>query len=156
MSYNVLDIIDRSIDICNKILNNYRKINDKQVTNNSLKIVTKVFISRETERIKFYEDLKNRIEKENISDIDFFIYDKISSLMAEFNSNLIAKEHKNVKDFMTCVISMNKDCRALFIDIRGRMIQKKEDGESFEYKILTDIIRMEEKYILELEMLSSE
>ncbi|WP_243153327.1 hypothetical protein [Clostridium sporogenes] len=46
---------------------------------------------------------------------------------------------------------MNKDIRALFIDIRGRMRQKNGDGDSYEYEILADIIKMEEKYIKDLE-----
>ncbi|EJO5348452.1 hypothetical protein NRP93_002579 [Clostridium botulinum] len=153
MGYNIIDLIDRAIDTGNKIIDIYIDINKQYNDMNSLKIFSNIFMKYEKEKIDYYNYLKIRLNKQKIKEIDFYIYDKISSLIAQFNNKISTScyKDKTIKEFMKCVLNMNKDIRALFIDIRGRMIQKNGDGDSYEYKILTEIIEMEEKYIKDLE-----
>lgn len=153
MSYNIIDLIDRAIEIGNKVIEIYDNINKEYDDINSLKVVSKIFMKYEKEKIDYYKLLKLKVEKEQISDIDIYVYDKISSLILQFSGKMSTNCYKNksTKEFIQCVLNMNKDVRALFIDIRGRMIQKQGDGDSYEYKILTDIINIEEKYIQDLQ-----
>ncbi|MGO5066946.1 MULTISPECIES: hypothetical protein [unclassified Clostridium] len=153
MPYDIMDLINRVIDIESKVIEIYINVNKKYDSSSSFKIFSKIFMKYEKEKIDYFNSLKMKLNKERIKEIDIYIYDKISSLIAEFNGKISTNcyKDKNVKEFIECVLNMNKDIRALFIDIRGRMIQKNGDGDSYEYEILTDIIRMEEKYIEDLE-----
>lgn len=153
MAYNIIDLIDRAIDTGNKVIEIYIDMNKEYDEINSFKIFSKIFMKYEKEKIDYYHSLKIKLNKEKIKEIDLYIYDKISSLIAQFNNKISTNcyKDKTIKEFIECVLNMNKDIRALFIDIRGRMIQKNGDGDSYEYEILTDIIKMEEKYIMDLE-----
>ncbi|WP_251862525.1 hypothetical protein [Clostridium sp. Marseille-Q2269] len=153
MGYNIIDLIDRSIDTGNNIIKIYIDMNKQYDDTNPFSIFSKIFMKYEKEKISYYNFLKTTLKKEKMKDIDIYTYDKISSLIAQFNNKILIKCHKDktIKEFIEYILDINKDIRALFIDIRGRMIQKNGDGDSYEYEVLTNIIKMEEKYIRDLE-----
>ncbi|MCD3283346.1 hypothetical protein G8V05_14280, partial [Clostridium botulinum C/D] len=102
-------------------------------------------------KIRYYNSLKETLKNKHLKDIDFSIYDKISSLIYEFNNNLSSNWNSNTKTFMQWVLNTNKDGRALLIDVRGRLMERSPKEFELEYNILTNLIDMEEKYILDLE-----
>ncbi|MFD3158160.1 hypothetical protein ACFIJ5_15110 [Haloimpatiens sp. FM7330] len=151
MAYNIVDIIDRVMCICEKRLKVYLDIKRNQIENTTMKLVTNVFINQEKNKIKYYEKFKSEIVIRELREIDFHIYDKISSLMTQFNYRINCTDISSVDKIVHCSLEMDKDILALFIDIRGRLVVKKEDSESLEYEILTNIIEKQEKYIKDLE-----
>lgn len=151
MAYNCIDLIDGAINIGNKVLEKYKYISNNQKDMNSIKIFTNVFIKQQQEKIKYYNLLKEKLMNEEIVNIDFVIYDKISSLMIEFNNTIIIQKFYNKEEFIERVLTINKEIRALFIDVRSRLMKSEEDFNSCKYNVLTNIINMEEKYIDDLE-----
>ncbi|WP_010292546.1 hypothetical protein [Clostridium senegalense] len=154
MGYNSIDLVDRAIDTSNKILNFYENI--KKNNNNiiSFNVFVNILEKHEKEKINYYKVLKESITYEDTKEINFFIYDKISSLITQFNNKI--SNHKcgiNTKELTECAIEINKDVRALFIDVRGRITKDEDDWETSEYKVLSSIINIQEEYIKKLEQL---
>jgi len=85
MGYNVIDLIDKAIDIevRRKII--FENIGQKKSDIPSIKIISKVMIKNVDKTIQYYETLKKEIGNDDLDEIDFVIYDKISFLINEFN-----------------------------------------------------------------------
>ncbi|MGG7163873.1 hypothetical protein ACQPVY_09050 [Clostridium ihumii] len=49
------------------------------------------------------------------------------------------------------IIDINKDLRALYIDVRGRIVKNEQGWKSTEFEVLTEMITLQESYIKELE-----
>ncbi|MCD3363929.1 hypothetical protein G8T83_13980, partial [Clostridium botulinum D/C] len=114
-------------------------------------LLVSIFVKYRWGKIRYYNSLKETLKNKPIKDIDFSIYDKISSLIYEFNNNLSSNWNSNTKIFMEWVLNTNKNSRALLIDVRSRLIERSPKEFELEYDILTNLIDMEEKYILDLE-----
>lgn len=151
MAYNCIDLIDGAINIGNKVLEKYKYISNNQEDMNSIKILTNIFIKQQQEKINYYNSLKEKLKSEEIGNIDFVIYDKISSLIIEFNNTIVIKKFYNKEEFIERVLTINKEIRALFIDVRSRLMKREEDFSSCKYNVASNIINMEEKYIDDLE-----
>lgn len=153
MGYNAIDLVDKAIDTSNRILNFYEEIGNYNNIG-SFKIFLNVFKKQQNQKKVYYESLKKQIEYKEINEIDFFSYDKISSLITQFNSKISFHNcGNNTKQLIECVLDISKDVRALFIDVRGRIIKNKDGWDSAEYEVLTSIIEMEERYANEIEKL---
>ena len=151
MAYNIIDLIDRSINTSEKILLLYENAIKHENQFDSFCVLVSIFVKYRYKKITYYNSLKETLKSNQLRDIDFSTYDKISSLIYEFNNNLSSNWNSNIKTFIQWIINTNKDGRALLIDIRGRLIERFPKKFELEYDILTNLIHMEEKYILDLE-----
>jgi hypothetical protein len=151
MAYNVLDLLDKAINIAEK----RKKIYNEELTNiskdSSLYILMNVLIKNVDRTIEYLEKLK--LETDNLTgeEIDFDIYDKISFLINEFNQKLFIPENLNIKTLLESSLDIEKNVLALYIDIQGRLVKKKEDTETNVYKLLSRVILQKEKKIKDLQ-----
>ncbi|AWZ48903.1 hypothetical protein C3495_08800 [Clostridiaceae bacterium 14S0207] len=151
MAYNVIDLLERKIDISNKILDLYKDTQNEYRSNKPLCLIINVFINYRNSKIEHCKLLKEDLKHKDLKDIDIFIYDKISSLISQFHSNMTGFScNGEVKDFLERCIILNEEEKALIINIRGRLIQQYEDTNTIEYRVLTNIMVKEEKFIDEL------
>lgn len=155
MAYNIVDLIERIIDTSNKILMLYQDNSKNKIDENFSNIIIKVFIKHQNEKISYYKSLQEKLKKEKINEIHCFTYDKIASLIGQFNNKVQFSPYKNMKELMENILNIDKDVRALYIDIRGRLMENKQYCNT-EYNVLTDIIHLEEKYLADLERLYKE
>ncbi|NEU03437.1 hypothetical protein [Clostridium senegalense] len=153
MGYNSIDLVDKAIDTSNKILNFYENIkNNNNIS--SFNVFVNILKKHEKEKINYYKGLKESMDYESTKEINFFLYDKISSLITQFNNKISSHSCGiNTKELIECAIEINKDVRALFIDVRGRITKDEDDWETSEYKVLSIIINIQEEYIKKLEQL---
>lgn len=140
MGYNVMDIIDKAINIEYK-----RKITIKSiVTENEvlpiIKLFSKVFCNQVNEIIKYYEKLKEEITNIELEEIDFRTYDKMSFLINEFNNSIYIPQVINGGDYLKYSLDSAKNKYSLFLDIQGRLVNNTKDTSTKTYEILSKII----------------
>ena len=122
MAYNIIDLIDKAIDITIKRKAIYEKIGNEPFGIPSISILSKVLAKDLDKTLQYYEALKNEIANESFEEIDFAIYDKISFLINEFTKKLSVPDIKNTKEFLEFYLNLEKDLYSLLIDIQGRFV----------------------------------
>lgn len=150
MGYTVVDLINKAIDngIRKKII--FKSI-EKESPVLSIKMVSRV-LAKEIDRTnQYYDMLKRDTDTKNIEEIDLKIYDKISSLISEFNEKVHIRKINNVREYLNFSLGLEKDTYALIIDIRGRFVRNKNDVHTKTYKILSDIINYKAGHIATLQ-----
>ena len=126
----------------------YENIRQRKCDSPSIEIMSKVLEKEIDRTIKYYEELKNEVELE---EIDFYIYDKISFLINEFNKKIYTTEINNINDYLKFSLGLEKDEKSLLIDIQGRFVNNTCDIDTKTYKILSDMISNKENLITMLE-----
>jgi len=140
VGYNVVDIINKAIDIENRrryIINNAIKENQVSPV---ISLISKVLCDQIDEIIKYYEELKKEMKNMEIEDIDVRTYDKMSFLINEFNERMYVLKVANVREFLKSTLEITKNKYSLFIDIQGRLVNNTSNTGSKTYEILSKII----------------
>lgn len=151
MGYTVIDVIDKAMDIAQKRKLIYENISKQKSNIPSIKLMSKVLIKNINRTIKYYEELKKELSYEEIEEIGFDVYDKISFLMNEFINKMHVSEINNVKELLVFSLNSEKDLYSLFVDIQGRLINNKNDVNTKAYKILSETINNKANHIKSLE-----
>lgn len=151
MAYTVVDIIDKSIEISNRRIKAYKKIEKEYEDVPYVNIVSKVVIKEAHKTIKYYEDYKNIAGNDDFEEIDFNTYDKISFLINQFNQRNYSLEFTNAKDYFKNLLEFQRDVRTLYVDIQGRLVKSADDVHKRTYEILSDIINYKTEQIRKLE-----
>lgn len=146
MSYNILDVLDKLIFIQKEIRETYKEIKTK-TKDNKINILSSVLIKEEERHIEYYKKLKEKFTNELDENIDFDIYDKISFLINQFKERLYYKSPNNVRELLEFALECEEQNKALLIDIQGRLVKNKEDSQTIAYKVLSIIIKEEEKHV---------
>lgn len=149
MGYNVADIIGKVINIALRKRKIYETIGQEKCDSPSIKLFSNILIKQVDRSIELCEAMLKEIN--NAEEIDFSIYDKISSLMSDFNNRIDLAEINNVKEYLTYALVLEKSAYSLLLDIQGRSVKTTSDLHSKTYKILSDIIDNKAKYIAMLE-----
>ncbi|MFL0268049.1 hypothetical protein [Candidatus Clostridium radicumherbarum] len=148
MGYNVVDVLNKAINITIRKRSIYESLGQRKCDILAVKIMSKALVKEMDRTIQYYEKLKNEVEPE---EIDFYIYDKISFLIDEFNKKINVTEINNIKDYLKFSLDVEKGGKSVLIDVQGRFVKNKSDINTKTYKILSDIIYNKEKLITTLE-----
>lgn len=151
MAYNVIDLINKSIDMEERRKKLYENIGKQQKEHSSIKIMSKVLIKNIDNTIKHYKDLNRELKNIELEEIDFWTYDKISFLINQYNKKQYAVSFDNVGDYIKFSLNLEKDMYSLLIDIKGRFVKDTKDTYTKTYEILSDIISNRVKHIETLE-----
>lgn len=87
MAYTIIDIINNLIDIEKKGFSIFREISNN-CEDLRISIVSKTIANQERKYTQYYENLKKDIDVLDKEDIDFSIYDRISSRMQQFKISI--------------------------------------------------------------------
>lgn len=151
MAYNVIDLINKSIDMEERRKKLYENIGKQQKEHSSIKIMSKVLIKNIDNTIKHYKDLNRELKNIELEEIDFWTYDKISFLINQYNKKQYEVSFDNVGDYIKFSLNIEKDMYSLLIDIKGRFVKDTKDTYTKTYEILSDIISNRVKHIETLE-----
>jgi len=151
MAYNVIDLINKSIDMEERRKKLYENIGKQQKEHSSIKIMSKVLIKNIDKTIKHYKDLNKELKNIELEEIDFWTYDKISFLINQYNKKEYEVSFDNVGDYIKFSLNLEKDMYSLLIDIQGRFVKDIKDTYTKTYEILSDIISSRAKHIETLE-----
>jgi hypothetical protein len=141
MGYNVIDILNKGIDVNLKRKAMIESIRQKKCDIPSMKVMSNVLIKQVDKTIQYYEQLKKEVKPEECDEIDFVIYDKISFLINEFNKRLYVPEVYNTRDFLSFSLHVEQDLYSLLIDIQGRLVKSTNALQTDTYKILSKAIK---------------
>lgn len=143
MGYNVIDVIDKAINIANERKTKHKNIGKQKGDVQSIKIMSTVFVKQADKTIEYYETLKKELKSLKFEDIDFDVYDRMSFLVNEFNKKEYLEEIngiKDVKDYLKFSLNLEKDIYSLFVDIKGRFVKNTSDVNTKTYEILSKIV----------------
>lgn len=148
MSYNIVDLLKKLETLEENALQMYRDMASmKESQDVRLRTAAKILASEEERHVSLYRKLIEQAEQQPETEIDFFIYDKASSLVEGFRKRIVKPRIETVKELIRFAVEFEKENAALLIDIRGRMVKKEEDTINFNYLTLTELILEEQKHI---------
>lgn len=150
MGYNIIDILDKAKNISVRKKSIYESIGKENSDIHSIKIVTKVLQKQASKAIEYYEALKN-LAGEEVEEIDFVIYDKISFLLNGFSEQLHSEKVSNVHEYLEFSLGLERDSYSLLIDIQGRFVKESDDIHTKTYEILSKMIKNKQREIQVLE-----
>lgn len=151
MGYNILDIIDKAMNIAIKRKNIYEKLGEEKTNIPSIKVISKVLAKELNNTIEYYVKLKRVIGSIELEEIDFNIYDKMSFLISAFNNKISVPEITNIREYLNFILGLEKDLYSLLIDLQGRFVNNTSDVQTNTYKILSSMIAAKRKQIETLE-----
>ena len=141
MAYNIVDLINKSIKLATRRKKIYEDIGKEKCDIPSIEIMSKVLAKEIDKTITYYEVLKSEIPIVEFDEIDFYIYDKMSFLIDEFNKKLYVAEIHNVKEYLRFSLDLEKDVQTLLIDLQGRFVKNSSDLKTKTYEILSNMIK---------------
>lgn len=147
MGYNIIDIIEKGINIANRRKTILQKIVKEKNDIPSLDVVSRALIKGIDKSIQHYETLKKEAGDTVFEEIDFVTYDKISFLITEFTNKICVPEINNVRDYLRFSLELERDVYSLLVDIQGRFVKNTSDVHTKTYKILSEVINNKRKRI---------
>ncbi|MBU3100095.1 MULTISPECIES: hypothetical protein [Clostridium] len=151
MGYNVIDLINKSINIAIRKKDIYESIGQIKCDIPFIETMSKVLAKEISNSINYYEELKSAVSESNTEEIDFYIYDKMSFLIDEFNKKICATDINNIKEYLKFSLNLERDAKSLLMDIQGRFLRDASDINTKTYKTLSDMIINKEKLVTSLE-----
>lgn len=151
MGYNIIDLINKAINIAIRKKTIYKSVGQLNHDIPSIEIMSKVLAKEIDKTIKYYEELKSELSGVKFEEIDFYIYDRQSFLIDEFNKKIYTTEINNIKEYLKFSLDLEKDGKSLLIDVQGRFVQNTSDTKTRTYKILSDMIINKDNLISALE-----
>ncbi|MGN0144696.1 MAG: hypothetical protein ACI398_06915, partial [Clostridium sp.] len=106
----------------------------------NVNILGKIFEKQSYNMISYYENIKSGISPEELEEIDFRTYDKISFLINEFCNKMVMIKCKTPKEYLHQALNIATDELALFIDVQGRLVNNSSNAVTKTYEILSNII----------------
>jgi len=151
LGYNIIDLINKAINIAIRKKTIYKSVGQLNHDIPSIEIMSKVLAKEIDKTIKYYEELKSELSGVKFEEIDFYIYDRQSFLIDEFNKKIYTTEINNIKEYLKFSLDLEKDGKSLLIDVQGRFVQNTSDTKTRTYKILSDMIINKDNLISALE-----
>lgn len=146
MGYDIRDIIEKAINVASKRKSLYTSLMDINPDIRVRFVINTLLIQVDKDLNSFYV-LKQSITDEMAEEIDFDIYDKISSLVYQFNRTLIKPNIRSSEELLEFALDVEEKLYALFVDIQGRLVKDDVVVESQAYIMLNKIIEVREKNI---------
>lgn len=147
MGYNVIDLIDRCIQIENIKLKYLEKLIEKKKNEPTVQIMCKIFLKDSINSRSFYNDIKENLDISKVDEIHIMTYDKISFLFNEFIKKIYVPDLNSPRKYLLFALDLAKDKHSLFLDIQGRLYNDSKDDSTVTYKILTKIIQKSEDQV---------
>lgn len=148
--YNTTDLINKAISQA-KTRKRFVEGLAKSEEDLGKKILLRTLTNWVSRDISYYERILETITAEVEESIDFFIYDKIASLIYQYGEKMkIVPTFKNKIQILDFAIEMDQGLKALYVDIQGRLIQSEADNQSMTYKVLSQMIEYKIRNIEEM------
>lgn len=146
MGYDIRDVIDKALNVASKRKELYTSLMDIN-PDIRVRFVINTLLIQVDKDINSFHGIRHSITDEFAEEIDFDIYDKISSLVYQFNRTLIKPNIRNSDELLEFALDVEEKLYALFVDIQGRLVKDGSLVESQAYLMLTEIIKVKEKNI---------
>lgn len=150
MGYNIVDILDKLIIIEKKGYIIYHAISQMENVEEKIKVVARILADQEARHVQLYKKIKKITEKGDMPAIDFDIYDQASQLISGYTTPP-SVHMVDIQQLIRFALDFEKQNLALVMRIQGLLVRGLGGEESVSYKVLTEIIKEEQKHIQDLE-----
>lgn len=140
MAYDIVDVLNKAIDINNKAIGTIENVECVFCNECKQKVMTTVLKKGIERSIDYYKELKEEARNLELKDIDFMIYDKISFLVNEYNSRIFIPKVSDTNEYIKFVLNLINEKHALFIDIQGRLANSEYGYDENTYNLLNKVI----------------
>lgn len=151
--YTIIDLIDKLIEIEKSGYELYTRVSVDSKVEERVKIVAKVFSNQESKHVEIYRKLRDSAYMHKDIEVDFNIYDKAAKLIYEFSILKTKKDITTVKELLEFSSMFEKENLALVLSVRGLLIKSQEDLDKGSYKMLSEIIKEEQKHADDIDSL---
>lgn len=151
MPYTIVDLLDKFIAIEQTGYKMFMEITYRKDIQDNIKTMARIFANEEKKHIEMYQKLKAKMENEPQTEVDFFIYDKASTVIFQYTKINRNVETENSKRLLEFCLNFEKDNLALLLSIRGIFLKSKADTNSLNYKLISEIIAEEQKHVKNVE-----
>jgi len=152
MAYNVADLLKKFIAMKKGAYNLYMGIASNGRVDEKCKTAARVLAREENRYMKLYEDMKNNIiNSAKNHDISIDIYDKSAKLFMEFSKRHSSININSVRELLQYAMDYEKDSLAIILSVQGLLVGEYNYVETEGYKILSEIIKEQEKHIKNIE-----
>jgi len=145
--YTIIDIIEKFAEIDKEQYKLYSRISENVEVEDKLQIMAKVFSNQEKNHLLMFEELKKISSTYNDIEIEFSIYDRASELIYEFSKIKTNNNISDVKELLKSALTFEKENLSLVIIVSGLFVKLYDDTETRNYKILSEIMKEEERHI---------
>lgn len=152
MAYNVADLLEKFIAMESNGYELYMKIASSGEFDERIKTMARVFAREEKRHMSLYRKIKKSINTNTTNyDIDVDVYDKASKLFMEFS-----KRHSNIyinnpRELLQYAVDFEKENLAIALSVQGFLVRTLDDVNTEGYKILSEVIKEEEKHVKNIE-----
>lgn len=153
MSYSIIDLISKLIRIEEKVASLYRGVRDDRKSSVTLQILARALYREEERHIKYYQQLREELNKVFLSDFEVGVYDKVSFLVDSFRNTILFPEVVKTADLINFALDFENKYLAVLIDIRGRMVKSEKDLNTDQYKYISLFIKEKKGHIKNIEHL---
>ncbi|HHV98350.1 MAG TPA: hypothetical protein GXX36_02050 [Clostridiaceae bacterium] len=152
MAYNVADLLEKFIAMKKAAYNLYMGVVSNGRVDEKSKTAARVLAREENRYMKLYEDMKNNIINSGKNhDISIDIYDKSAKLFMEFSKRHGSFNINSVKELLQYARDYEKDSLAITLSVQGLLVGEYNYIETEGYKMLSEIIKEQEKHIKNIE-----
>ena len=147
MTYTVVDLLDKFISIEEAGYGLYMKIASEASVADNIKVLAKVFALEEKRHIEKYKKLKVQVKDDPDIAVDISIYARASKLVFDFTKISRSLIIKDTMELIELCLNFEEENLALLFMIQGILVQSQEDEKTTLYKVLTELIKEEQKHI---------
>ncbi len=151
MAYTIVDLLDKFISLEQAGQDMFMGITGRKDVQHKIKTMAKIFANQEKKHIEIYQTLKAKLEKEPETEIDFFIYDKISAAIFQYAGISRVVETESPKSLLEFCLNFEKDNLALLLSIQDIFSKAETDTNAVNIKLISEIISEEQKHVKNLE-----
>ena len=109
MGYNVIDLINRCIQIEDIKLKYLEELIEKKKNEPTVQIMCKVFLKDSISSRSFYKNLKEDLDASKIDEIHIMTYDKISFLFNEFIKKIYVPDLNSPRKYLLFALDLAED-----------------------------------------------
>lgn len=153
MPYNVTDLLEKFIAIEKNGYDLYLKIASGKGLDEKIKVMARVLAREEKRHMELYKKIGKNIgtNAENHR-IGVDIYDKASKLFMDFSRRHSSIDVNNPRELLQYALDFERENLAIALSVQGFLVTNQEDVKTEVYKILSEIIKEEEKHVRNIEM----
>ena len=145
--YTIDNLIDKLIELEEEGYKLYLMISENIKFENNLQIMAKILANDEKKHMLVYEEFKKNLATDDDTEIEFTIYDRAVELIYEFSKIKTKNNIKNVKELFKFALIFEMENLSLVLIISGLFVKSYKDVETRNYKILSEIIKEEQKHV---------
>lgn len=147
MPYSMIDVIETFKDFENRIIRIFDEVLLQIKNNNKLINVSKILIREEVRHLEYYDKLIVDLKAAGDCSLGNDLYDKISTLLLDFNKDVKSPNIKTVRELLEYALSIEKLNLDLLKHIQRSFMGRRYNENKINFDVLQLIINEESSHV---------